>query len=782
MSKTNLVISGMHCTSCAGVIEKELKKVNGVSAATVNFATQKAAVEHVDDAAMEELVGAVKKAGYKAEPLDEHAGMDHAHHHHMEAEAGWRKKFLIGLGLSLPLLYFMLLDFFKWLPGAESLMPYIGVISLILATPVQFYLGAGFYKGTWSGLRMKTFNMDSLIAIGTSAAYFYSLAFFVGHVIENMTLLGVMGEKIPELYFETAAFLITFVILGKWLEARATSKTNDAIKKLMSLQAKTARVIRDGKAIDIPIDQVKQDDIVVVRPGEKIPVDGEVLKGTSSIDESMITGESIPIEKQVGDRVIGATINKNGSLEFKATRLGSETTLSRIIKLIEDAQNSKAPIQAIADRISSWFVPFVILAAITTFLVWYFLLGSSFTFALMAFTAVVVIACPCALGLATPTAIMVGTGKGAEKGILIKGGEPLQAAKDINAIVFDKTGTLTHGKPVVTDIIAAEKFSKNDVLSIAASLENTSEHPLAEAIVSNAKEKSVKLSEVSDFQAIPGHGVRGLIDKTTYFLGNRKLITDKTKGRLESFEASLQKLESEGKTAMLLATDNDVIGVVAVADTVKPSSKTAIERLKGLGISVYMLTGDNKRTATAIAGQLGVDNIIAEVLPEDKASKVKELQSSGHKVAMVGDGINDAPALAQANLGIAMASGTDVAMETGGIVLMRNDVNDVVTAIQLSRETVSKIKQNMFFALFYNAAGIPIAARVFASFDLVLKPELAGLAMALSSVSVVTNSLTLRYFRPAKRNWVSMLVPVVMAALFIFAFIEFAKFSSTMIK
>lgn len=782
MSKTNLVISGMHCTSCAGVIEKELKKVNGVSAATVNFATQKAAVEHVDDAAIEELVGAVKKAGYKAEPLDEHAGMDHTHHHHMEAEAGWRKKFLIGLGLSLPLLYFMLLDFFKWLPGAENLMPYIGVISLMLATPAQFYLGAGFYKGTWSGLRMKTFNMDSLIAIGTSAAYFYSLAFFVKHVIENKTLLGVMGEKIPELYFETAAFLITFVILGKWLEARATSKTNDAIKKLMSLQAKTARVIRDGKTVDIPIDEVKQDDVVVVRPGEKIPVDGEVLKGTSSIDESMITGESIPVEKQVGDRVIGATINKNGSLEFRATRIGNETMLSRIIKLIEDAQNSKAPIQAMADRISSWFVPFVILAAIATFLVWFFLLGSSFTFALMAFTAVVVIACPCALGLATPTAIMVGTGKGAEQGILIKGGEPLQAAKDINAIVFDKTGTLTYGKPVVTDIIAAEKFSKNDVLSIAASLENTSEHPLAEAIVSNAKEMSVKLSEVSGFQAVPGHGVRGLIDKKTYFLGNRKLISEKTKGRLESLEASLQKLESEGKTAMLLATEYDVIGIVAVADTVKPSSKAAIERLKSLGISVYMLTGDNKRTATAIANQLGVDNIIAEVLPEDKASKVKELQASGHKVAMVGDGINDAPALAQANLGIAMASGTDVAMETGGIVLMRNDVNDVVTAIQLSRETVSKVKQNMFFALFYNAAGIPIAARVFASFGLVLKPELAGLAMALSSVSVVTNSLTLRNFRPAKRNWVSMLAPVVMAVLFIFAFIEFAKFSSTMMK
>lgn len=782
MNKTNLVISGMHCTSCAGVIEKELKKVNGISAATVNFATHKAVVEHEDGTTPDQLVGIVRRSGYKAEKLDEHTGMGHAHHHHMEAEADWKKKFLLGLILSLPLLYFMLLDFIGWLPGARALMPYIGVVSLVLATPVQFYLGAGFYKGTWSGLRMKTLNMDSLIAIGTSAAYFYSLVFFVKYVMTNNSLLGVVGQKIPELYFETAAFLITFVILGKWLEARATSKTNDSIKKLMSLQAKTARVIRNGKTVDIPIDQVQQGDVVIVRPGEKIPVDGEVLRGASSIDESMITGESIPVEKQVGDRVIGATVNKNGSLEFKATKVGSETTLSRIIKLIEEAQNSKAPIQAMADRISSWFVPLVILAAITTFLIWFLLLGSSFTFALMAFTAVVVIACPCALGLATPTAIMVGTGKGAEKGILIKGGEPLQAAKDINAIVFDKTGTLTYGKPVVTDVIAVEKFSREEILSIAASLENTSEHPLAEAIVSNAKDKSVKLSEVSNFQAIPGHGVRGLINKTTYFLGNRKLISKKTKGGLESLEVSLRNLESEGKTAMLLATDRKVIGIVAVADTIKPSSKTAIQRLKGLGVSVYMLTGDNKDTAMAIANQLGVDNVMAEVLPEDKASKVKELQTSGHKVAMVGDGINDAPALAQADLGIAMASGTDVAMETGGIVLMRNDVNDVVTAIQLSRETVSKIKQNMFFALFYNVTGIPIAARVFTTFGLVLKPELAGLAMALSSVSVVTNSLTLRYFRPAKTNWVSLLAPVVMAALFSLAFIEFAKFSSTMLE
>lgn len=778
MSQTKLIISGMHCTSCAGVIEKELKKVSGVSKATVNFATQKAAIEHEDTAHTDQLVGAVRKAGYKAEPMDEHVGMDHSHHH-MEAEASWKKKFFIGLLLCLPLLYFMLLDFFKWLPGAETLMPYVGVISLVLATPVQFYLGASFYKGTWSGLRMKTFNMDSLIAIGTSAAYFYSLAFFVKHVVENNSVLGVMGEKIPELYFETAAFLITFVILGKWLEARATSKTNDAIKKLMSLQAKTARVIRNGESIDIPIDEVQINDVIVVRPGEKIPVDGKVLKGTSSVDESMLTGESIPVEKQVGDSAIGATVNKNGSLEIKATRVGSNTTLYRIIKLIEDAQNSKAPIQATADKISSWFVPFVIATAIVTFLVWFFVLGSSFAFALMTFTAVVVIACPCALGLATPTAIMVGTGKGAEKGILIKGGEPLQAARNVDVVIFDKTGTLTHGKPIVTDIVAQKGYKETDIIRITASLEDTSEHPLAEAIVAYAKEKSIKLSTVDSFQAIPGQGVTGLVSKTNYFLGNRKLIGSKTNGKLEEFDEELQRLENDGKTAMLIATKKQIIGIVAVADTVKPSSKASIQHLKNIGIKTYMLTGDNKRTAAAIATHLGIENVIAEVLPQDKASKVKELQASGHKVAMVGDGINDAPALAQADLGIAMASGTDVAMESGGIVLMRNNVNDVVTAIQLSRETVGKIKQNMFFALFYNAASIPIAARVFSSWGLVLKPELAGLAMALSSVSVVVNSLTLRYFRPTKKNWVSILTPIIMTLLFIVAFMQFAKFSST---
>jgi Cu+-exporting ATPase len=766
----------MHCSSCAGLIERELKKVNGVAKANVNFATRKASVEYEARAAdVEQFVQAVHKAGYKAQPMDPNAN----HGQTEQGDTAWKRKSILSASLSLPLLYFMLMDFLTWLPGRDILMPYTGAVSLVLATIVQFYLGAGFYKGALSGLRMRTFNMDSLIAIGTSAAYFYSLAFFIKYALQAGSLIAEAGQKIPELYFETGAFIITFVLIGKWLEARATTKTNEAIKKLMGLQAKSARVIRNGKTIDVPVEEVVHGDIVVVRPGEKIPVDGKIVKGSSSVDESMITGESVPVEKNTGDMVVGATINKNGSFEFRATRVGSETTLAQIIRLIDEAQNSKAPIQALADKISSRFVPAVLIAAIITFLAWFFLLGAGFTFALMAFTAVVVIACPCALGLATPTAIMVGTGKGAEQGILIKGGEPLQAARTITSIIFDKTGTLTHGKPVVTDIIGLGSVSETKLLALAASIEHISEHPLAEAIVAKAEERKLSFREVAKFQAVPGQGVKGAIGGKFYYLGNRRLIA--AGGRLSAgaIEKPLQKLETAGKTAMVLATDNEILGIIAVADTIKASSKATLKRLEQMGLEVYMVTGDNQRTATAIANQLGVKNVMAEVLPEDKVSKVKELQALGRKVAMVGDGINDAPALAQAELGIAMGGGTDVAMETGGIIIMKNDLQDVVTAIQLSRETVGKIKQNMFFALFYNAIGIPIAARVFTSFGLVLRPELAGLAMALSSVSVVSNSLTLRYFKPNRRNYISAIAPVVMITLFTSAFIMFAKLSSS---
>lgn len=714
-TKINLSVSGMHCSSCARLIEMSLGKTAGVSQVNVNFAAEKAAVTYdSDQTSVENLIKAVKDAGYGASTSDVKKN---------DEIKSQKRLFLFSLAFSLPLFVFMFVD-----------VPYKNILSFILATPVQFFAGRGFYKGAWSALRMKTFNMDSLIAIGTSVAYFYSVYNFI--------------FKVPELYFETAAFLITFVILGKFLEAKAKGRTSDAIKKLTELMPKMAQNINKG-------------DIVLVKPGERIPADGTIVSGSSSVDESMITGESLPVEKQINDTVIGGTMNKMGSFEFKATRVGSETTLSQIIKLVEDAQGSKAPIQAFADRISAYFVPAVIFIAVTTFVVWYLFLGATLSFALMAFTAVIVIACPCALGLATPTAIMVGTGKGAEHGILVKGGEPLEAACKIDVIIFDKTGTLTKGKPEVTDVIG-------DILPIAASLEKLSEHPLAEAIVKKAE--GLKLFEVSDFRAIPGMGVEGIINSKKYFFG-----------RPQPF-AEAENLQNQGKTVMELTSDNKSLGLIAVADTVKETSKEAVEKLNKMGIITFMITGDNKRTAMAIAAQVGITNVLAEVMPEDKANEVKKLQDLGKKVAMVGDGINDAPALAQADLGIAMGSGTDVAMETGGIIIIKNDLRDVVSAIDLSKETMSKIKQNMFFALFYNVIGIPIAARVFMFAGLVLKPELAGLAMALSSISVVGNSLLLRGFKPGRKNYLSAYAPIGMIIAFTLLFIEFARFSSGIMK
>lgn len=778
--RTSLVISGMHCSSCASIIERQLKKVSGVSEAKVNFASEKASILYDSGTAkVDDLIKAVEKAGYKGMLASSEDSQAQAKRQLSEIKGQW-KKFLFSLVLSSPMIYFMFLDFFSFLPGGKLVLPYIGIISFILATPVQFITGASFYKGMISALKMRTFNMDSLIAIGTSVAYFYSVANFFTFYSTSGSLIGLNGAKIPELYFETAAFLITFVILGKYLEAKAKGRTGEAIKKLMGLQAKTARVIRNGETIDIPTDQVVKNDIIVVRPGEKVPVDGVITKGSSSIDESMITGESMPCEKHIDDMVIGGTINKVGSFEFMATRIGSETTLSQIIRLVEDAQGSKAPIQAVADRISAYFVPGVIAIAALTFVVWFFFLGAPLSFALMAFTAVIVIACPCALGLATPTAIMVGTGVGAEHGILVKGGEPLEAASKINTIVFDKTGTITKGKPEVTDVEDVGSMDEDEVLTISASLEKQSEHPLAEAIYAFAQEEGVVLKDVDKFSAIPGHGVKGTIGKTEYYFGNRKLITETLGLKVEKFERKLTRMEEQGKTAMILATKKEVLGLIGVADTVKETSREAVEMLTKMGIEVWMITGDNTRTAKAIASQVGITNVLAEVLPQDKANEVKKLQEAGKKVAMVGDGINDAPALAQADLGIAMGSGTDVAMEAGGIVIIKNDLRDVVHALELSKTTVQKIQQNMFFALFYNVIGIPIAARVFSFVGLVLKPELAGLAMALSSVSVVGNSLLLRRYKPGKKNYLSMYAPAVMMVAFTFLFIEFARFSSTM--
>lgn len=721
MKKIDIKISGMHCASCAVNLERAILKIPGIQDAMVNYATEKATVHVADDFRDEQkIIEAIEKGGYKAMANSNPGQEDHMHHDHEKMV--WNK-FLWSAVLSFPLAIFMILAIFSE-NFLEPISPYIGLISFILATPVQFILGAQFYKGMWLGLKNSTFNMDSLIAIGTSAAYFYSLY--------NLFNSGT-------LYFETSALLITFVLLGKFLEAKAKAKTNEAVKKLVGLQAKTARVVRDGQTFDIPIEKVKVGDIVLVRPGEKVPVDGTIVKGNSTLDESMVTGESLPIDKTAGDKVIGATINKTGSFEFRAEKVGSETLLSQIIKFVEDAQSSKAPIQAFADKISSIFVPSVLVISILTFLIWFFALNAGFEASILFATAVLVIACPCALGLATPTAIMVGTGKGAENGILIKGGEPLEIVHKVNAIVFDKTGTLTEGKVAATDVIG------DNVLPFAASLEYGSEHPLAEAIVNAAKEKNIKVLEVKNFKVVPGQGVEGMINGQKYYLGNRKLMSE-AKVNINESVSAIEKLEHEGKTVMILAASS-VLGLIAVADKIKDTAREAVEKLKKMGLEIYMITGDNRRTAKAIAQEIGIENVLAEILPQDKAEEVKKIQSQGKIVAMVGDGINDAPALAQADLGITMGSGTDVALETGQIVIIKNNLMDIMTAIRLSRATFQKVKQNLFFALFYNTLGIPIAAGVLAGLGVTLRPEFAGLAMALSSVSVVTSSLLLKNFK-----------------------------------
>ncbi len=780
MKKIALSLSGMHCSSCARLIENSLKKTSGVKDVNVTFAAEKAMITFDEvGTSVEHLIDAVSSAGYHAEEV--RVGDADFEQKKREKEISvYFNKFVFSFVLSLPLFFFMLLDFFPSLPGRMMFAPYIGIFSLLLATPVQFVIGKSFYKGFWSALKMKTFNMDSLIAIGTSTAFFYSAYNYAASVFVNQSLIGVDGAKIPNLYFETAAYLITFVVLGKWLEVRTKGKTSDAVKKLMGLQAKTARVIRNGQTMDISIDMVVHGDSIIVRPGERVPVDGKITKGGSAVDESMITGESIPVEKNIGDTVVGGTMNKMGSFEFEAMKVGSETALAQIIRLIEEAQGSKAPIQNFADSVSSWFVPAVIGIAFLTFLVWYFVFGATLAFSLMAFTSVIVIACPCALGLATPTSLMVGTGKGAEYGILMKGGEALEAASGISAVVFDKTGTVTKGKPEVTDVISFCEKDENEILSVVASLEKHSEHPLAEAIYSHAQAKGTLLEIVQDFKSIPGYGIEGQVHETLYFFGNRRLMDETLGLDMKGRDQKISQLEEMGKTVMLLATEKNILGAVAVADTVKETSQEAIGKLKKMGVDVWMITGDNARTAKAIADQVGITNVLAEVLPKTKANEVKKIQRAGKKVAFVGDGINDAPALVQAHVGIAMGSGTDVAMETGDIVIMKSDLNDVVTALELSKETFAKIKQNMFFALFYNVIGIPIAARVFFVFGLALKPELAGLAMAMSSVSVVGNSLLLRFFRPGKRNYLSLIAPFVMIVVFTTAFIAFASWSSGM--
>jgi Cu+-exporting ATPase len=751
--KVTLGLLGMTCASCATVIETVLKDSAGVTKATVNLAANTGTVEF-DPAVtgVEQLIKTVEGSGYRAvvkrDRIPGQAGaVDEQAVAQAKALGHDRNLLVFALALSIPVfLISMVPPVMTAVPGAVAgfLTSWFGgmwepmmvqkYLALALVTPVQFVAGARFYRGFWHALKRRSGNMDTLIAIGTSAAYFYSLA---ATFVPSLTAQPV--------FYETAGLLITFVLVGKLLEARAKGKTSDAIKKLMGLAAKTARVIRGGQELDLPVDEVIVGDVIVVRPGEKVPVDGVVVEGSSAVDESMLTGESIPVEKHPGAAVIGATMNRLGSFTFRATKVGADTALAQIVKLVEDAQGSKAPVQRFADRISAVFVPAVVGAAAVTFLVWLFAVPATpFVKALLAGTAVIVIACPCALGLATPTAIMVGTGKGAESGILIKSGDALETAYRIKAIVFDKTGTLTHGRPVVTESEAFPGFQHEEFFSLTAALEKSSEHPLAEAISQRARETGTDLPEVAGFVAVPGHGVEGMVAGRRVLLGNRKLMA-RDSIDVSAHLSRMEQLEGEGKTVMLAAVDGRAAGIIAVADTLKPRSAEAVDRLTKMGVQVYMITGDNRRTAEAIAAQAGIspDHVLAEVLPEHKAQEVAKLQAQGMVTAMVGDGINDTPALAQADVGIAMGAGTDAAMETGGIVLMKNDLRDVVTAVELSRATMRKIHQNFFWALGYNSLGIPVAALG------LLRPELAGAAMALSSVSVVASSLLLRRFKPS---------------------------------
>jgi Cu+-exporting ATPase len=717
MKKTTLDITGMHCASCSTLINRALSKTEGVKAANVNLTTNKATVEY-DEARADvgKLIEVVKSKGYGASEVI--GGVDH------DRESRRRKREINDYKRRLIASLLFTVPVFAIAMFLMDMIPYADYIMLVLTIPVQFVVALPLYKSAIAALKGRSANMDTLIALGTSAAFLYSLySLFAG---EGHT------------YFESSAVIITFVILGRYLEAVAKGRTSEAIKRLVGLRPKIATVIRDGKELQIAVDAVQVGDKVVVKPGEKIPVDGIVAEGYSAVDESMVTGESMPIEKKKGDAVIGATINKNGHLVIRATKVGANSTLSQIIRLIEEAQGSKAPIQRFADSVAAYFVPAVLGIATLTFLVWMVVFSKPLEFSLSAAIAVLVIACPCALGLATPTAIMVGTGLGAKKGILIKGGEALETAHKIEYIILDKTGTITKGKPEVTDVVPNKGFNEAKVLELAASLEKKSEHPLAEAIVKQAESQKMRILATTGFKAVPGKGVSAKIGSDQYLFGNRKLMAEK-KISTKGFDEGVERLEGEGKTVMMLAKGGKLIGVIAVADTIKLSSALAISKLKNMGLKVFMITGDNERTARAIAKSVGIENYFAEVLPEEKAGYVKKLQEGGRvKVAMVGDGINDAPALAQAEIGIAMGSGTDVAMESGNVVLMRDDLMDVPRAIRLSRFTMAKIRQNMFWALFYNSLGIPLAALG------MLNPMIAGAAMAFSSVSVVSNSLLLR--------------------------------------
>ncbi|WP_257345737.1 heavy metal translocating P-type ATPase [Pseudalkalibacillus decolorationis] len=726
--KAEFNVTGMTCAACANKIEKKLNRLSGVSTANVNFALESASVEYdPNEVTIEEMKESIKKLGYQ---LDEKSDKGTESVDHREKEIKKQQvKFIASAILSLPLLWAMVSHFeftsFIWLPEV-FMNPWF---QLALATPVQFIIGGQFYVGAYKALRNKSANMDVLVALGTSAAYFYSLYL-------TIQSLGGHGHMV-ELYFETSAVLITLILLGKLFEVKAKGRSSEAIKKLMGLQAKNATVVREGTEMVIPIAEVLVGDVVYVKPGEKVPVDGEIVEGQSALDESMLTGESIPVDKTIGDHVIGSTINKNGFLKIKATKVGKDTALAQIIKVVEEAQGSKAPIQRLADNISGVFVPIVVGISIVTFVIWYTLVApGDFAEALEKLIAVLVIACPCALGLATPTSIMAGSGRSAEFGILFKGGEHLEQTHRLDTIILDKTGTVTNGAPKLTDV--STDWNEAELLKLVGAAEKQSEHPLAEAIVEGIQELNIQLGKSESFEAIPGHGVQATVDGRLLHIGTRRLMK---KENIQVPEKSLDQMvsfEKTGKTAMLVAVDHQYAGLVAVADTIKETSKDAIARLKEMGLDVVMITGDNQQTADAIAKEVGIEHTIAEVLPEGKAEEVKKLQAKGRKVAMVGDGINDAPALATADIGMAIGTGTDVAMEAADITLIRGDLNSIADAIMMSKKTIRNIRQNLFWAFAYNSAGVPIAALGF------LAPWLAGAAMAFSSVSVVLNALRLQ--------------------------------------
>ncbi|HEX6302090.1 MAG TPA: heavy metal translocating P-type ATPase [Acidimicrobiia bacterium] len=751
VDSVRLSVQGMTCASCVSSIESALNSVPGVVDARVNLATEEATVDVADGSvAVDDLAAAVSSAGYSAHPLMDDYDGDAEQEGRQRLYRSLLRKFWFAAVVSLPVIYFSYPEIFPGVPekGSTELNLIWGGMALVTLA-VMVYSGAQFFAGAWSAFKHRSANMYTLIALGISAAWLYSTValLFPGFFPE---------EQLRDVFFDVTAVVTALVVLGSALEIRARARTSEALKKLIGLQAKTARVIRDGSEVEIPVEAVAVDDIVVVRPGEKIPVDGLVISGVSAVDESMVTGEPIPSEKTEGDTVIGATINRTGSFRFRATRVGRDTMLAQIIQMVRDAQGSKAPIQRTVDKVAGYFVPAVMIVGILTFMAWFtFGPAPALVYAVITAVTVLVIACPCALGLATPTSLMVGIGKGAENGILIKSGDALETAHRVDTVVLDKTGTITRGEPALTDVVVFNAFDENRVLALAASAESGSEHPLGEAIVGGARSRSVDLVEAADFEAVPGHGIEATVGGRHVVLGNLKFMADRGVAA-GAAEETLERLADEGKTAVVVGVDGELAGVIAVADTVKEDSAAAIRRLHDLGLEVVMITGDNQRTAAAIARQVGVDRVLAEVLPEDKATQVKLLQAEGKTVAMVGDGINDAPALAQADVGMAMGTGTDVAMESGDVTLVKGSLGGIVTAIELSKATIRNVHQNLVGAFAYNTLGIPIAAGVlYPFFGILLSPLLAGAAMAFSSVTVVSNANRLRRWRPSMQQGVS---------------------------